>query len=210
MNLDLTARHPEIYLRRSFLAGRLSGVSWNKAAFVALWEGQSHVSSLAYVALVAFTSIWVAFGAMFIWSVAATVFFCAARERGYPNLLTDESAPKRRAGSIAAYAIGSLFRAWLAGINAFIYARCCGALITQKQGCCRMRRLARFGAIAVGLTLFGVTSAEHMLRKAGYSGRNLVRMTLIGPFLHVPYRVLVSAAVVALLTDVLKVFPLQV
>ena len=205
MNLDLAARQPETLLRRSPLFERLSNVAWNKAAFIVFWEGQGHLSSVAYVALVAFASIWVALGAMFVWSMVATVVFCTARERGYPNLLSDMSGPKLRGGNLACYAIISIARAWLAGMNAFVYTRCSGFLITKKQGCCRVRRFARIGALALGLTLFGASAAEHLLRTAGYSGRRLMRMSLIGPFLHVPYRVLLSAAMIALLTHTLRI-----
>ena len=205
MNIELAARQPQTSLRRAPAFERLSNVAWHKAAFVVLWEGQGHLSSFAYVALVAFANIWVAFGAMFAWSMIATVVFCAARERGYPNLLSDMQAPRLRAGHMARYAAGSFVRAWLAGLNAFVYSRCSSFVLTEKTGCCKARRLARVGVLAVGLTLFGVTAAEHLLRKAGYSGRQLMRMSLIGPFLHVPYRVMVSAAVVALVTDAMGV-----
>ena len=205
VNIDLAARQPQTLPRSTPFFEKLSNVAWHKAAFIVVWEGQGHLSALAYVALVAFTGIWVAFGAMFIWSVLATLLFVAARERGYPNLLTSMSAPRRKAGHVAWFAVGSCCRAWLAGVNAFAFTRCSSVLITQKQGCCRARRFARIGALGIGLTLFGVTAAEHLLRTAGYSGRKLARLTLIGPFLHVPYRVMVSAAVVALFTDALGV-----
>ena len=205
MNLDLAVPPPQTLSRHSPVFETLSNVAWHKAAFIALWEGQGHLSSLACVALVAFASIWIALGAMFVWSVLATLFFCTARERGYPNLLTCLAPPKREAGHLAGYALGSFARAWLSGVNAFIYSRCSGSVLAQKQGSCRARRFARVGVLGVGLTLFGVTSAEHLLRTAGYSGSRLLRMSLIGPFLHVPYRVLVSAAFVALFTDTLGV-----
>jgi hypothetical protein len=208
VNLDLAARPPQTLLRRRPLFEKLSNVAWHKAAFIVFWEGQGYLSSLAYVALVAFATIWIAFGAMFVWSVLATLAFCAARERGYPNLLTDMPSPKREAGHLAGYALRSVGRALLAGVNAFIFSRCSGFVLTKKHGSCRARRFARVGVLGVGLTLFGVSSAEHLLRTAGYSGGRLLRMSLIGPFLHVPYRVLVSAAVVALFTDALGVVTL--
>lgn len=204
MNLDLAA-HPTPLLRRRIPAfEKLSTVAWHKAAFLAFWEGQGHLSSFAYVALVAFASIWVAFAAMLVWSVLATLIFWTAREHGYPNLLSEMETPKRQAGHLARYAAGSCVRAWFAGLNAFAYARCTRFLIAEKEGCCRARRFARVGALAVGLTLFGVTSAEHLLRSAGYKGKQLLRMSLLGPVLHVPYRLLVSAAVIAILTDTLN------
>lgn len=205
MNLDLAARPPRSLLRRTPFFGRIPDVPWHKAAFIVMWEGQGHLSSLAYVALVAFASIWVALGVMFVWSVAATFVFVAARERGYPNLLSDMSTPKRRAGNLASYAIVAVIRAAIAGVNAFVFTRCSGFLLEEKPGCSRTRRAARIGALGLGLTLFGVTTAEHLLRSAGYSGRRLMRMSMLGPVLHVPYKVLISAALVALLTNVFNV-----
>jgi hypothetical protein len=204
VNLDLAARSTPTLLRRTSYLDKLSSVAWHKAAFLVLWEGQGHLASFTYVGLVAFANIWIALAAMFAWSVVATLVFCAARERGYPNLLSEIKAPELRTGTMARYAAGSLARAWCVGLNAFVYSRCSGFLLAEKQGCSRLRRFARIGALSVGMTLFGVTAAEHLLRTAGYSGRKLLRMSLIGPFLHVPYRVLVSAALVAVATDALN------
>ena len=39
---------------------------------------------------------------------------------------------------------------------------------------------------------------------SGLEGRRLTQLSLIGPFFNVPYRVLLSAAVVALVTDTLQ------
>jgi hypothetical protein len=208
VNLDLVARQPQTFLRQTSVFERLSNIAWDKAAFVVFWEGQGHLSSIAYVGLVAFTSIWFAFAAMFAWSVAATLVFCAARERGYPNLLSDVASPRMKARSLASYAASAVARAALTGVNAFIYARCAGVLLAEKQGCCKARRIARIGALGIGLTLFGVSTAEHILRSAGYSGRRLLRMSLIGPVLNVPYRILMSAMFVALLTNALHVVTL--
>ena len=201
MNLDLAARSTLALPRRSRLPEKLSSVAWHKAAFLVFWEGQGHLSSITCVALVAFANIWLAFVAMFVWSVLATLLFCAARERGYPNLLTELKAPERRSGRLAWYTMRSVMRAWFAGLNAFVYSRCSRLLLVQKEGCCKARRIARVGVLGLGLTLFGVTSAEHLLRTAGYTGGRLLRRSLIGPFLHVPYRLMVSAAVLAVMTD---------
>jgi hypothetical protein len=203
VNLDLAARSTPALPRRSPLPERFSSVAWHKAAFLVFWEGQGHLSSVTYVGLVAFANIWLAFGAMFVWSVLATLLFCAARERGYPNLLSEIKAPERRAGHMAWFAVGSVARAWFAGVNAFLYARGSRLLLVEKAGCCKARRMARVGVLGLGLTLFGVTSAEHLLRTSGYTGGKLLRRCLIGPFLHVPYRLMVSAAVVAVARDAL-------
>jgi hypothetical protein len=143
------------------------------------------------VALVAFASILVALGVMLVWSLIATIVFCCARERGYPNMLTaEEWRPNARA--TARFAALSVCKAWLAGFQAFAYARMVNALlIPGRRGL--TARLARYGVLAVGMTLFGVTMTEHLLRCAGYSGARLVWYGLLGPFLNVPYRVLLSA-----------------
>lgn len=205
MNLDLAARESLPLPGRNSIFARLSNVAWNKAAFVLFWEGQSQVSSIAYVGLVAFGSIWLAFGVMLAWSLLATVFFCAARERGYPNILSIRALPKRDVSTNAVlHATGAVLRAWMAGVHAFVFARASHVLLLDKQGCCKARRFARFGVLGFGMVFFGVSTAEHMLRTAGYTGRKLTRLSLIGPFLNVPYRVLLSAAVVALVTDTLQ------
>jgi len=84
-------------------------------------------------------------------------------------------------------------RVWLAGFQAFVFSRASRRVLTGRR---RARnRLVRVGLLGVGLTLFGVTTAEHLLRRAGYRGDHLLRLCLIGPFLNVPYRTFLSAAV---------------
>ena len=204
MNLDLAVREPLPLVRRIALVEKLSNVAWNKAAFILFWEGQSQASTIAYVGLVAFGSIWLALGVMLTWSLLATLFFCAARERGYPNLLSIKALPQRKVSAHALLdAAGAIGRAWMAGLYAFIFSRASGSFLLEKEGCCRARRFARLGVLSFGLVFFGVSTAEHLLRTAGYQGRRLVQLSLIGPFLNVPYRVLLSAVFVALVTDAL-------
>jgi len=209
LNLDLAVRDPLPLLPRRPVFERLSNLAWHKAAFVLFWEGQSQASTIAYVGLVAFGSIWLALAVMLTWSLIATVFFCAARERGYPNILSMQALPKRNVSAGAALqAVGTLIRVLMAGAHVFVFARASNVLLPEKQGCCRARRFARFGVLGFGLTFFGVSTAEHMLRSAGYQGRKLVQLSLIGPLFNVPYRVLLSAAVVALATDTLNLVTL--
>jgi hypothetical protein len=210
VNLDLVVvRESPTLLRRHPLIEKVSTIAWHKAAFVLLWEGQSQVSTVAYLGLVAFGPLWLAFAVMLVWSLIATVFFCAARERGYPNLLTMNALPQPQVSAKAAWMVlGTVLRAWITGLNAFLFARASNAFLLEKEGCCRARRLARFGVLGVGLIFFGVTSAEHLLRTSGYQGRRLLQLSLIGPFLNVPYRVLLSAAFVALVTDALNLVTL--
>ena len=209
MNLDIAVREPEILLRHGPLFEKLSNVAWHKVAFILCWEGQSQASTIAYVGLVAFGSIWLALGVMLAWSLGATVFFCAARERGYPNILSTQVLPGRTTASNAAlHALGAVVRAWMAGVHVFIFARASNVFLIEKGGCCKVRGFARIGVLGVGLVLFGVSTAEHMLRAAGFSGRRLVQLSLIGPFLNVPYRVMLSAAVVTLVTSTLNLVAL--
>jgi hypothetical protein len=49
--------------------------------------------------------------------------------------------------------------------------------------------------LGLGLTLFGVTTAEHLLMRAGFKGRELVQFALVGAFLNVTYRTLVGVAI---------------
>jgi hypothetical protein len=206
VNLDLAVREPPL-LRRNPFYERLSNVAWHKAAFILIWEGQSQASAIAYVGLVAFGPLWLAFGVMLAWSLVATVVFCAARERGYPNLLTMKALPERKINVHAVLdALGAFVRAWLAGLYAFVFARASDAFLAEKRGCCRARTLARYGVLGLGLVFFGVSTAEHLLRAAGYQGRRLLQLSLIGPFLNVPYRVMLSAALVAVVTDALHLF----
>jgi hypothetical protein len=209
VNIDLAVRETLPLPPRNPILEKLSNVAWHKAAFILFWEGQSQASTIAYVGLVAFGSIWLALGVMLTWSLLATVFFCAARERGYPNILSVKALPKREVSANSAlHALGAVARAWMAGFHAFVFARASNGFLIQKHGCCRARRFARFGLLGIGLVLFGVSTAEHMLRTAGYQGRRLVQLSLIGPFFNVPYRVLLSAAVVALVTDTLELVTL--
>src|SRR5690606_34916293 len=135
------------------------------AAFVVFWEVQSQLASVAYIALVAFFSMWVALGAMLAWSLLATIFFCSARERGYPNILSNHRLPKERHGlALAWFGLSSIGRAWLAGFNAFLFTRCSSFLVCQREGSCRARRLVRYATLGVGMTMFGVSTVEHLLR----------------------------------------------
>ncbi|HEX5140646.1 MAG TPA: hypothetical protein VFX19_06865 [Dehalococcoidia bacterium] len=209
MNLDLVAeaRQDALPLPSTTRKPISLSVPWNSAAFLAIWEVQSHIATIAYVGLVAFTSIWVALVTMLCWSLVATVLFCAARERGYPNVLSCPPCPRTRPGMATAwYAASSVGRALLGGIQAFVFTRFSGALVNDRPAK-GLRIVARRAVLALGMTLFGASVTEHLLRSAGYSGRKLVRMGLLGPFLNVPYRILVSAAVVALLNSTLGLFP---
>ena len=174
---------------------------WHEAAFVVGWELQSQIATVAFITLVALVSIWLALAVMLVWSVIATIAYCRAREMGYPSMLTESQA---RAGSRVHSTIKgaafSFLKAWLAGFQAFAYSRVARYALVQENPC-RLRRALRLLVLGVGLTLFGVTTAEHLLRKAGFTGTQLVRLGLIGPFLNVPYRLLISAGIVKFATS---------
>ena len=208
VNLDLVAGQSQGMLLQSPVRKAFArGVPWNVAAFLALWEVQSQVATVAYIGLVAFTSLWVTLGAMLAWSLIATVIFCYARERGYPNILNSVKCPSTAAGiTVIWHAATSFFSAMLGGIHAFVYTRCTSALLSEKP-VAGPRRFLRRLILVVGMTMFGVTVAEQLLRSAGYSGRRLLHLASIGPFLNVPYRVLLSAVFVAVLNSTLGLFP---
>jgi hypothetical protein len=199
MNVDLVARQ-QGWINR--LPVKPPSVPWNKGAFVLLWEAQSQVASIAYVALVAFFNVWAALPVMLLWSLLATIFYFGARERGYPNLLNCQM-PQRERGPVhlVGFAARSFVKAWLSGFNAWLFARCSSFVVANQTDACRLRRGLRLAVIAFGLTIFGVSSAEHTLRSAGYKGTTLTRLGLLAPFLNVPYRVLLSAMFVALVRD---------
>jgi hypothetical protein len=177
------------------------------AAFVLGWEAQSQLASVTYVGLTAFGSIWLAFPVMLAWSLVATVIYCFARRRGAPDLLTVEVRGRNKArgfnlGTIAA----SLAKVWMAGFQAFAFSRVSGRALDLQGTRCIRRRLLRLVLLFVGLTLFGVSTAEHLLRRAGYQGSQLVKLSLLGPFLNVPYRVLLSAAFTHFVWSIVHLF----
>jgi hypothetical protein len=174
-------------------------VPWNDVGFVAAWEVQSRAATIAMIALVAFVSIWVALGAMIVWSLVATSTYHNALQRGRPDLLkntwlTSESRGVPLLDWIGA-AIRSVLRACLAGVQPFLYCQAFSRILSRPSTC-RRTSLGRTAILGVGLTLFGVTTCHHLLRAAGYPDARVLRLSFLGPFLNVPYRVLLSAFVV--------------
>jgi hypothetical protein len=200
----LLGRLPEFDEWEGQLAGLRQRINFTEVGFVAAWELQSYIATLVLVALVGLLSPWAALVVMLVWSVVAALVYYAARARGLPNPLEHaeevRARPLQAHGVCAAVAV-SLLKAWLAGAQAFLYSRTvCRAL--SRPAASRPRRLYRAGVVGLGLTLFGVTAADHILRRAGYSGGSLLRLSLVGPLLNVPYRVLLSALVVEALLGV--------
>lgn len=182
-------------LPRSTPLSFIRSLSLNDAAFVVGWEVQSKLSTLILLSLIAFASIWATLATMLAWSVVAHLVYHHARERGYPDLVTVE-VPRRDRGpsTFVRHMAGSVVRIWFVGLHNLIFARVACSVLRGGDGfAARARRL---GILALGMTLFGVTTAEHLLRRVGFKGTPLLYRGLIGPFLNVPYRIFLSAAVV--------------
>jgi hypothetical protein len=167
--------------------------------FVTLWELQSQLATIVLLALVAFAPIIVTLGVMISWSLLATCVYFHGRQRGLPDLLeTTWNRPPLAPGQWCGWAAKtgfSLVKAWLAGVQPFLYSRTFARILARPANCWRMR-LAHGVVLSVALTLFGVTAAHHMLRKAGLPDRRVLQLSYVGSFLNVPYRILLSAIVV--------------
>ena len=132
---------------------------------------------------------------MLVWSIVAHLIYHHARESGLPDLFRIE-LPKRGCGryTFIRHVAGSAARLWLIGLHNLVFARAACQVLRSGDGVCG--RIRRVGVLGLGMTLFGVTTAEHLLRRAGFTGPALLTRGLIGPFLNVPYRIFLSAAVV--------------
>jgi len=162
---------------------------------VVAWEVQSQIATLVLFSLIAFVSIWAALVTMLAWSLIAHLAYHHAREHGLPDLVTVQ-APKRDCGPTAfvRHAAGSALRIWFIGLHNLVFARVACSVLRGGEGF--SARARRIGVLGLGMTLFGVTTAEHLLRRAGFTGPALLYRGLIGPVLNVPYRIFLSAAVV--------------
>lgn len=163
------------------------------AIFVVVWKTQSILASISFLALVAFGSLLVALPIMLTWALVATFIYALARSKGYPDLLESDpftaGAPVgQRARSMAC----SCAKVWFSGLNAFVYTRAShNALSPSHRG---WRSVLRYGVLFLGMMFFGVATSEHLLRRAGFRGRQLLQLSLAGACLNVPYRILLSAA----------------
>jgi hypothetical protein len=166
-------------------------------AFIVGWELQSHFSSVALIAFARFGSVGMTIPIMLIWSVVTTIAFYQARRLGRPDLLERTSwGTKSRVIHVRFLStMWSALKAWLAGIQAFIYARLFARLL-QNSAIYWHQRAAKFTVLGFGLTVFGVPTAHHLLSKAGYRSRSLLKFALVAVFLNVPFRVLASSFLV--------------
>lgn len=196
---NLVGRLPEPeYWERQLAGSLLEKLRINEVGFVAAWEVQSYIATAVLVALVGLLSPLAAVPVMLGWSLLAAVAYFVARKHGLPNLLEVPSGGQRRPRHVVGLCAGlavTAVKAWLGGAQAFVYSRTV-CRILSKPAHTPARRLCRVGVVGLGLTLFGVTAADHILRRAGYADGKLLRMSLLGPFLNVPYRVALSAVVV--------------
>lgn len=182
-------------LRRTSPLSFVRSLSLNDAAFVVAWEVQSQIATVVLFSLIAFVSIWAALFTMLAWSMLAHVVYHHARERGLPDLVTVQ-APKRGCGpsTFVRHAAGSAVRVWFVGLHNLVFARVACSVLRGGNDFAGSAR--RIGILTLGMTLFGVTTAEHLLRRAGFSGSSLLYRGMLGPLLNVPYRIFLSAAVV--------------
>jgi hypothetical protein len=196
---NLVGRLPEPEYWERQLAGSLfEKIRLNEVGFLAAWEVQSYLATAVLVAFVGFLSPLAAVPVMLGWSLVAAAVYFFARKRGLPNLLEVSPAGERRSRNLPGLCAGlavTAVKAWLGGAQAFVYSRTV-CRVLGKPAHTPARRLCRLGVVGLGLTLFGVTAADHILRRAGYTDGKLLRLSLLGPFLNVPYRVALSAAVV--------------
>jgi hypothetical protein len=169
------------------------------AAFIAGWEIQGHLSTLTFVALLGLGSLVVATLVTLAWSIVMTVVYHRARLDGRPDLL--EQATWHHGSSLLRMKLmgtaWTVVKAWLAGFQAFAYSRTFGRTLQVREVCMR-RRLVRIAVLALGLTLFGVPTAHHLLSKAGYEDAGLLGLGFVAAVLHVSYRAIVGGVIAGL------------
>jgi len=167
-----------------------------QGGFLACWQVQAKISTLVMFGLIAY-SVWMALIVMLAWALLATFVYYVARQRGLPDLLANPAA-----GSGAAMRTGQILGGlWLVRINAFFFANVVRPLL--RDGAVRSK-LVRGAVLGTGLTLFGVTTNQHMLQAAGYRGARLLALSTFGSFLNVPYRIFSGAITLHLLVELIN------
>ena len=171
----------------------------HEVGFLTAWELQSQVATLAFVALVALVPVWLALTCMLCWSLTATFIYWLARKNGLPDLLNSQwcKPPGSLAGlrswlSATGFAV---LKTTLAGIQPFLYSRILSPVLLNPARDWRNKAI-HWLVLSVGFTLFGVTTVHHLLEQAGTPKERILRLSLVAPFLNVPYRLLLSALVV--------------
>jgi hypothetical protein len=159
---------------------------------------------LAFPALVAFGSVWLALAVMLVWSLGATSLLCFARERGVPDLFARRrTCVGSKDGRVRLNLISACVIC-VVGLQAFAFARASRPILRRRDS--RLDRAMRAGVLLLGLTLFGATVAHHLLHEAGFRQSRLVRFSLLAPFLNVPYHTLVSAGLNHVIWCLLRLF----
>jgi hypothetical protein len=171
--------------------GRLSHLG-----FLTAWEIQSQLATACLLMLIVLVPVWCAVAVMIVWSLGATLAYHHARLHGLPDLLstTWQRPPAARAkwGQWLYGTSFSLLKACAAGLQPFLFTRAFGTVLAQPTRSWG-RHVVRCAVVAVGCTLFGVTAAHHLLARLGLERGPLLRFSLAGPFLNVPYRVVLGA-----------------
>ena len=164
--------------------------------FLTVWEVQSQLATACLILLIVVVPVWCAVAVMILWSLGATVAYHQARIHGLPDLLSSSWHKPPAAGAMwGQWIVGtsfSLVKAWAAGLQPFLFTRAFGSFLLQP-GRSWPRHVIRVAIVAVGCTLFGVTAAYHLLGRLGLERQALLRFSLAGPFLNVPYRVVLGA-----------------
>jgi hypothetical protein len=125
---------------------------------------------------------------------------------GLPDLFADSRIVTGQASRALwtrfANATLTLIKAFIVGLQPFIYCRTLGCLIRPANSL--PSRMARSAVLWIGLVLFGVTATHHLLSRAGYSGASLLNLSYVGTVLNVSYRTVVSVIVVNLATGIIS------
>jgi hypothetical protein len=174
-----------------------------QAGLVTVWEAQSQLATVVLITLVAFAPLVATLAVMVCWSLVATFAYYHARLRGLPDVFdTRWSRPPPHAGRWLRWFMNttvSFVKAWLAGVQPYLYAKAVSGFLARPA--VRLRtRIYRAAVLTAALILFGVTAAHHLLRQAGLPDRNVLPLCCVGSVLNVTYRVVLSAIIVGVLS----------
>jgi hypothetical protein len=174
-----------------------------QAGLLTIWEVQSQAATVVLIALVAFAPLALTVSLMFAWALIATVVYYHARLRGFPDVFDSSvrwppSRPCHWPAWVVAAAL-AIVKAWLAGIQPFLYVKAFSGLMAGPVTGWR-RRVGRGVVLMMGLVLFGATAAHHLLRKADLPEHMVLRLCCVGSFLNATYRVTLSALIIGALT----------
>jgi hypothetical protein len=175
-----------------------------QAGFLTIWEAQSQAATAVLIGLVAFAPLAVTLSVMFTWALIATLVYNHARLRGLPDVFDSSLGwptawSSRWPGWLVAAAV-AVVKVWLAGVQPFLYTKACSRLLAGPVHPDWKRRVGRGVVVTVGLVLFGVTAAHHLLRRAEIPDHLVLRLCCVGSFLNVTYRVTFSALIIGALT----------